>query len=85
MHAYRDKKRKVPFVRYYIGNSNLGITLLYESDRKLPDFLLVPQYPTANFVKKLSDVLLSRSGVQFLQICAHFTQENNYITCDLNR
>lgn len=88
MHAYRDRKRKVPFVRYYIGNSNLGITLLYESDRKLPDFLLVPQYPTENFVKKLSDVLLSGSGVQFLQICslsAHFTQENNYITCDLNR
>lgn len=63
MHAYRE--RKVPFVRYYIGNFNLGITLLYKSDRKLPDFLLVPQYPTENSVKKLSDVLLADREYNF--------------------
>lgn len=60
-HAYRERKRKVPFVRYYFGNSNLGIMLLYKSDRKLPDFLLVPQYPRLKILsKKLLDVLLHK-------------------------
>jgi len=45
VHVYKERERErerknVLFVRYHIGNSNLGIMLLYKSDRKLPDFLL---------------------------------------------
>jgi len=46
--------------------------LLHKSDRKLPDFLLVPQYSRLKILsKKLLDVLLHKPGALFLDT---FTQ-----------